>query len=213
MAAVTHPPEWSTPRSTFRSREDWSLKWWIMFALILSVVFHMLLGVGFDSLGMAALQTVAARSSQLAGGSRAVRGIPRMGTPSAGKGDVRALGQPGGERGDPAQLWGSCVGDHPRALPGVRGGSQRSRGFARRRPPTPAGRPPGAAAPRRPPDNPVLGGKPREKFPFHPFPPYILRYPLGERAGGAPPLQHAFVDRPLAPPREAPPKTGTPNRH
>ncbi len=52
MAAVTHPPEWTTPQSSFRSRDDWSLKWWMMFALILSVVFHMVLVVGFDSLGI-----------------------------------------------------------------------------------------------------------------------------------------------------------------
>ncbi|WP_395750242.1 OmpA family protein [Prosthecobacter sp.] len=53
MAAVTHPPEWTTPQSSFRSRDDWSLKWWMMFALILSVVFHMMLVVGFDTLGIA----------------------------------------------------------------------------------------------------------------------------------------------------------------
>lgn len=61
MAAVTHPPEWSTPQSSFRSRDDWSLKWWVMFALILSVVFHMLLVVGFDSLGIAAATPVKLR--------------------------------------------------------------------------------------------------------------------------------------------------------
>lgn len=62
MAAVTHPPEWSTPRAAFRSREDWSLKWWVMFALILSVVFHMLLVVGFDTLGVSSLQPVKMKS-------------------------------------------------------------------------------------------------------------------------------------------------------
>ncbi len=51
MAAVSQLPEWkTTPGSSFRSREDWSLKWWIMFALILSVVFHGVLMVGFESL-------------------------------------------------------------------------------------------------------------------------------------------------------------------
>jgi outer membrane protein OmpA-like peptidoglycan-associated protein len=55
MAAVTHPPEWTTPQSSFRSREDWSLKWWVMFALILSVVFHMMLVVGFDFLGISSV--------------------------------------------------------------------------------------------------------------------------------------------------------------
>ncbi len=51
MATVTHTSAWSsTPRSSFRSREDWSLKWWIMFALILSFVFHGLLYVSFDKI-------------------------------------------------------------------------------------------------------------------------------------------------------------------
>lgn len=84
MAAVTHPPEWSTPRSTFRSREDWSLKWWIMFALILSVVFHMLLVVGFDTLGMSALKPVEMQkvpeririSEQVMKEQQAIREIP-----------------------------------------------------------------------------------------------------------------------------------------
>ncbi len=61
MAAVTHPPEWTTPQSSFRSREDWSLKWWVMFALILSVVFHMLLVVGFETLGIAAVSPIKPR--------------------------------------------------------------------------------------------------------------------------------------------------------
>ncbi|MBE7497929.1 MAG: OmpA family protein [Verrucomicrobiaceae bacterium] len=57
MAAVTHPPEWATnTRSTFRSRDDWSLKWWMMFAIILSIVFHMALYVGFDTLGISNLE-------------------------------------------------------------------------------------------------------------------------------------------------------------
>lgn len=56
MAAVTLPPEWSTnTRAVFRSRDDWSLKWWVMFALILSMVFHMLLVVGFNSLGISSV--------------------------------------------------------------------------------------------------------------------------------------------------------------
>lgn len=51
MAAVSPLPEWKTaPGSTFRSREDWSLRWWIMFALILSVVFHGVLMVSFETL-------------------------------------------------------------------------------------------------------------------------------------------------------------------
>lgn len=51
MATASQLPAWKTsPSSTFRSREDWSLKWWIMFALILSVVFHGVLMVGFETL-------------------------------------------------------------------------------------------------------------------------------------------------------------------
>lgn len=51
MATVTHSTSWkSQPRSSFRSRDDWSLKWWIMFALILSVVFHGLLVMSFDKI-------------------------------------------------------------------------------------------------------------------------------------------------------------------
>lgn len=84
MPAVTHPPEWSTPRSTFRSREDWSLKWWIMFALILSVVFHMLLVVGFDTLGVGSMKPVPMRkvpeririSEQLLKEQQAIKQIP-----------------------------------------------------------------------------------------------------------------------------------------
>lgn len=62
MAAVTHPPGWSTPRASFRSRDDWSLKWWVMFALILSLVFHMLLVVGFDTLGISAVNPMQPRA-------------------------------------------------------------------------------------------------------------------------------------------------------
>jgi len=51
MANVTQSSTWSsTPRSSFRSREDWSLKWWIMFALILSFLMHGLLYVSFDKI-------------------------------------------------------------------------------------------------------------------------------------------------------------------
>ena len=53
MASVTDPPVWKTdPGSSFRSREDWSLKWWMMFALILSVVFHGVLMVSFETLNV-----------------------------------------------------------------------------------------------------------------------------------------------------------------
>ncbi len=51
---VNLPPSsttWSSqPRASFRSREDWSLKWWIMFALILSFALHGLLYVSFDTI-------------------------------------------------------------------------------------------------------------------------------------------------------------------
>lgn len=51
MANFSPTPTWSsTPRSSFRSREDWSLKWWIMFALILSFLLHGLLYVSFDKI-------------------------------------------------------------------------------------------------------------------------------------------------------------------
>lgn len=51
MANITTSSGWSsTPRSSFRSREDWSLKWWIMFALILSFLMHGLLYVSFDKI-------------------------------------------------------------------------------------------------------------------------------------------------------------------
>lgn len=51
MANLSQNPTWSgAPRSSFRSREDWSLKWWIMFALILSFMLHGLLYVSFDKI-------------------------------------------------------------------------------------------------------------------------------------------------------------------
>lgn len=84
MAAVTHPPEWSTPQSSFRSRDDWSLKWWVMFALILSMVFHMLLVVGFNSLGISAVTPTKPRpvpeririSEQVMKDQQAIKQIP-----------------------------------------------------------------------------------------------------------------------------------------
>ncbi|MBL9180083.1 MAG: OmpA family protein [Verrucomicrobiaceae bacterium] len=85
MAAVTLPPEWSTnPRAAFRSRDDWSLKWWVMFALILSMVFHMLLVVGFNSLGISSMTPVKPRevpeririSEQVLKDQQAIKQIP-----------------------------------------------------------------------------------------------------------------------------------------
>ncbi len=53
MSQVTPSTVWSSaPRAAFRSREDWSLKWWVMFAVILSFCFHGLLYVSFDKIGM-----------------------------------------------------------------------------------------------------------------------------------------------------------------
>ena len=86
MAAVTHPPEWTTPQSSFRSRDDWSLKWWMMFALILSVVFHMMLVVGFDTLGIsnvtpAKMRQVPERvriSEQVMKDQQAIKEIPEI---------------------------------------------------------------------------------------------------------------------------------------
>jgi outer membrane protein OmpA-like peptidoglycan-associated protein len=53
MADVTSSSGWSsTPRASFRSREDWSLKWWIMFALILSFLFHGFLVISIDKIGL-----------------------------------------------------------------------------------------------------------------------------------------------------------------
>lgn len=86
MAAVTHPPEWTTPQSSFRSRDDWSLKWWVMFALILSVVFHMMLVVGFDTLGISSVTPTKPRdvpervriSEQLLKDQQAIQQIPEI---------------------------------------------------------------------------------------------------------------------------------------
>ena len=86
MAAVTHPPEWTTPQSSFRSRDDWSLKWWVMFALILSVVFHMMLVVGFDTLGISSVTPVQPRdvperlriSEQVLKDQQAIQEIPEI---------------------------------------------------------------------------------------------------------------------------------------
>lgn len=53
MSQVSPTSPWSgAPRAAFRSREDWSLKWWVMFAVILSFCFHGLLYFSFDKIGM-----------------------------------------------------------------------------------------------------------------------------------------------------------------
>ncbi len=51
MSLITNSPGWSsTPRASFRARDDWSLKWWVMFAVILSFGFHGLLYMSFDKI-------------------------------------------------------------------------------------------------------------------------------------------------------------------
>jgi len=51
MSQISSTTNWNgTARSTFRSREDWSLKWWVMFAVILSFGFHGLLIVSSDKI-------------------------------------------------------------------------------------------------------------------------------------------------------------------
>lgn len=53
MSQITTSTGWtSTPRASFRARDDWSLKWWVMFAVILSFGFHGLLYVSFDKISM-----------------------------------------------------------------------------------------------------------------------------------------------------------------
>jgi outer membrane protein OmpA-like peptidoglycan-associated protein len=101
MATLTHPPEWTTaPRAVYRSRDDWALKWWVMFALILSVVFHMMLYVGFDTLGLAANDKPVPRklpervriSEKLLREQQAIQHIPETVTPTTGNlPDVKAF--------------------------------------------------------------------------------------------------------------------------
>jgi outer membrane protein OmpA-like peptidoglycan-associated protein len=53
MSSAAHSPEWGeTPRSTYRSRRDWSLRWWAMLAVIVSFVFHGMLYVSFEVTGL-----------------------------------------------------------------------------------------------------------------------------------------------------------------
>ncbi len=50
MSAVTHAPEWNSGsgRPAYRARRDWSLRWWMMLAVIASLVFHGVLYVTFN---------------------------------------------------------------------------------------------------------------------------------------------------------------------
>lgn len=54
MSAVTHTHEWNfqPKRAAYRARRDWSLRWWVMLAIIISFVFHGLLYVGFNVAGI-----------------------------------------------------------------------------------------------------------------------------------------------------------------
>ena len=53
MSSAAHSPEWSpAPRSSYRARRDWSLRWWAMLAVIVSFLFHGLLYVGFEVTGL-----------------------------------------------------------------------------------------------------------------------------------------------------------------
>ena len=56
MSAAIHTHEWSTTptRAAYRSRRDWSLRWWVMLAVIMSFVFHGMLYVTFEFTGIGA---------------------------------------------------------------------------------------------------------------------------------------------------------------
>lgn len=51
MPAAIHTHDWNSeppPPAAYRSRRDWSLRWWMMLAVIISIVFHGLLYVTFE---------------------------------------------------------------------------------------------------------------------------------------------------------------------
>jgi len=50
MSTAIHTHEWSSEprRAAYRARRDWSLRWWVMLAVIMSFVFHGLLYVTFE---------------------------------------------------------------------------------------------------------------------------------------------------------------------
>lgn len=103
MASVTQSTSWkSQPRSAFRSREDWSLKWWIMFALILSVFFHGLLVMSFDKItrffGHSQMQVAPAPKQErftidpkLLQEQQAVQHIPDMIAPAGTQPDLQSF--------------------------------------------------------------------------------------------------------------------------
>lgn len=57
MSTVVRTHDWnpSPQRSAYRSRRDWSLRWWVMLAIIISFVFHGLLYVTFNVTGLGAI--------------------------------------------------------------------------------------------------------------------------------------------------------------
>lgn len=113
MAALTQSSQWSpTPRSSFRSREDWSLKWWIMFAVILSFIFHGLLYLGFEklSLTLAPPQTITLADTpervkidpKLLQEQKAIQDIPELIAPGT-QPDIKAF-EPNLDNFDQAQM-------------------------------------------------------------------------------------------------------------
>lgn len=54
MSTVVRTHDWNTnpQRPAYRSRRDWSLRWWVMLAIIISFVFHGLLYVTFNVTGL-----------------------------------------------------------------------------------------------------------------------------------------------------------------
>ncbi|MBX7208398.1 MAG: OmpA family protein [Verrucomicrobiaceae bacterium] len=67
MSAAVHTHDWNQEpqRAAYRSRRDWSLRWWMMLAVIISLVFHGLLYVTFEYTGIG-------RSMQMTMAERAV---------------------------------------------------------------------------------------------------------------------------------------------
>lgn len=103
MSQISPSNAWSNaPRASFRSREDWSLKWWVMFALILSFGFHGLLYVSFDKIsavfGSAARPVTVAKKPpervkidpRLLQEQRAIQEIPEMIAPG-NQPDIKAF--------------------------------------------------------------------------------------------------------------------------
>jgi outer membrane protein OmpA-like peptidoglycan-associated protein len=54
MATAAHIDDWNNEprRPAYRSRRDWSLRWWVMLAVIVSFVFHGILYVTFEVTGI-----------------------------------------------------------------------------------------------------------------------------------------------------------------